>query len=112
MKVKIKKLHPNAAIPSYAKTGDAGMDLTAVWKKQELDLITYGTGLAVEIPEGYVGLLFPRSSAPCSFSEHRRAWHFSRTWFTPRQVSRFDAASSRSPPSPSSSRSRVSRSFD
>ena len=62
VKVKIKKLHPNAAIPSYAKTGDAGMDLTSVWKKQELDLITYGTGLAVEIPEGYVGLLFPRSS--------------------------------------------------
>ena len=62
MKVKIKKLHPNAVIPSYAKAGDAGMDLTAVWAKQDLDLITYGTGLSVEIPKGYVGLLFPRSS--------------------------------------------------
>ena len=62
MKVKIKKLHPDAVIPSYAKPGDAGMDLTAVWQKQELDMITYGTGLAIEIPSGHVGLLFPRSS--------------------------------------------------
>lgn len=62
MKVKIKKLHHAAIIPTYAKPGDAGMDLTAVWQKQDMDLITYGTGLSVEIPEGYVGLLFPRSS--------------------------------------------------
>ena len=62
MKVRIKKLHNNASIPRYAKPGDAGMDLIAVWQKQELDLITYGTGLSVEIPKGYVGLLFPRSS--------------------------------------------------
>jgi len=62
MKVKIRKLHSSAVIPDYAKSGDAGMDLAAVWQKQELDLITYGTGLAVEIPMGYVGLLFPRSS--------------------------------------------------
>ena len=62
MKVKIRKLHSSAVIPEYAKSGDAGMDLAAVWQKQELDLITYGTGLAVEIPMGYVGLLFPRSS--------------------------------------------------
>ena len=62
MKVKIKKIHPDAVIPRYAKPGDAGMDLTAVWQKQESELITYGTGLSVEIPKGYVGLLFPRSS--------------------------------------------------
>ncbi len=62
MKVKIKKIHTDAVIPKYAKPGDAAMDLTAVWQKQALDLITYGTGLVVEIPKGYVGLLFPRSS--------------------------------------------------
>lgn len=63
MKVKIKKLHPNAVIPAYAKTGDAGMDLTAVSMKiDEYGNICYGTGLAFEIPEGYVGLVFPRSS--------------------------------------------------
>lgn len=64
MKVKIKKLNPDAIIPSYAKPGDAGMDLTAVSYEYdyEHDNHVYGTGLAIEIPEGYVGLLFPRSS--------------------------------------------------
>ena len=63
MKVRIKKLNENAVIPKYAKHGDAGMDLTAV--SMELDAygnVCYGTGLAFEIPEGYVGLIFPRSS--------------------------------------------------
>lgn len=62
MKVKIQRLSDDAVIPRYAKPGDAGMDLTAVWENQTMDVITYGTGLAVEIPNGYVGLLFPRSS--------------------------------------------------
>lgn len=64
MNVNIKKLNPNAVIPSYAKPGDAGMDLTAisyVFDAEHQNYI-YGTGLAVEIPEGYVGLIFPRSS--------------------------------------------------
>lgn len=63
MKVNIKKLHPDAVIPSYAKPGDAGMDLTAVSVENDLfGNIVYHTGLAFEIPEGYVGLVFPRSS--------------------------------------------------
>lgn len=63
MEVRIKKLHPDAVIPKYAKTGDAGMDLTAVTKSYDRDgNVVYGTGLAFEIPEGYVGLVFPRSS--------------------------------------------------
>ena len=50
-------------VPKYAKPGDAGMDLTAVRIDfNDLDNLTYHTGLAIEIPEGYVGLLFPRSS--------------------------------------------------
>ena len=63
MNVKVKKLHPNAVIPTYAKSGDAGMDLfiTDVKSKNKFD-ITYGFGIALEIPEGYVGLIFPRSS--------------------------------------------------
>ena len=64
MRVNIKKLHPNAKIPQYSKQGDAGLDLTAVdekWNKNNT-MVTYDTGIAVEIPEGYVGLLFPRSS--------------------------------------------------
>lgn len=63
MKVKIKKLHPDAVIPTYAKPGDAGMDLTATSKVYDADgNVMYGTGMAFEIPQGHVGLLFPRSS--------------------------------------------------
>lgn len=64
MKVKIKKLHKDAVIASYARKGDAGLDLTAVSESWNDDnsMVTYGTGLAIEIPEGFVGLLFPRSS--------------------------------------------------
>ena len=64
MKVRIKKMHEAGVIPAYAKPGDAGLDLVAVSETWNDDnsMVTYGTGLAVEIPEGYVGLLFPRSS--------------------------------------------------
>ena len=63
MKVRIKKLNENAVIPSYAKDGDAGMDVVATRIINErLDSITYGTDIALEIPEGFVGLIFPRSS--------------------------------------------------
>lgn len=81
MKVKIKKLIPEAIIPKYAKLGDAAMDLVATsFEEQQTTLVEcdadgnkempievfkffeYGTGLAIEIPEGYVGLIFPRSS--------------------------------------------------
>lgn len=64
MKVKIKKLNPDAVVPKYAKPGDAGMDLTAATYEYDPEHgnHVYGTGLAIEIPEGYVGFLFPRSS--------------------------------------------------
>ena len=63
MKVRIKKLNENAVIPSYAKDGDAGMDLVATSIISNTSTqITYGIGLALEIPNGFVGLIFPRSS--------------------------------------------------
>jgi dUTP pyrophosphatase len=63
MEVRVKKLHTNAVIPSYATAGDAGLDLTAVSvDKDAYGNVVYGTGLAIEIPAGYVGLIFPRSS--------------------------------------------------
>lgn len=62
MIIKIKKLSEDAIIPSYAKPGDAAMDLTAVEIKETSDYIEYITNIAVEIPEDYVGLVFPRSS--------------------------------------------------
>lgn len=64
MQIKFKKLHSNAIIPSYAHPGeDAGLDMTCT----EIDYshekyMGFKTGIAVEIPQGYVGLLFPRSS--------------------------------------------------
>lgn len=70
--VKFRKLNSAAKTPSYAKIGDAGLDLTAISKKYVNEIsedgltaksfVEYGTGLALEIPEGFVGLIFPRSS--------------------------------------------------
>lgn len=62
--VKFKKLTEDTVIPSYAKEGDAGLDLTAVSFEydEKLDAYVYHTGLAMEIPKGYVGLVYPRSS--------------------------------------------------
>lgn len=63
MKVRFKKLSPDAVIPRYAHDTDAGLDLTATSLEFDDDgTVTYGTGLAMEIPQGYVGLIFPRSS--------------------------------------------------
>ena len=63
MQVRVKKLHEDAVIPAYGKPGDAGLDLTATSiEKDSYGNVVYGTGLAIEIPEGYVGLIFPRSS--------------------------------------------------
>ena len=65
MDVRIKKLNENAVIPKYAKPGDAGMDLTATSARYDdkINCWIYGIGLAFEIPKGYVGLIFPRSSS-------------------------------------------------
>ena len=63
LKVKIKKLYKSAVIPSYAHSTDCGLDLTAVRKTyDEYGNVVYGFGLAFEIPEGYAGFIFPRSS--------------------------------------------------
>lgn len=69
MKIKIKKLHENAIIPKYAKQGDAGMDLYVANWKFNVDSLTdentgviIDSGIAIEIPDGFVGLVFPRSS--------------------------------------------------
>lgn len=61
--VKVKKLDSNAVIPSYSKVGDAGMDLTITREIENTSFsVSYGFGIAMEIPNGYVGLVFPRSS--------------------------------------------------
>lgn len=65
MDVMYKKLFDDAITPKYAKQGDAGLDLFCHHISETDPLssqVTYHTGIAVEIPKGYVGLLFPRSS--------------------------------------------------
>ena len=63
MKVRIKILSDGAVVPAKAHPTDAGFDLVATsYKFDEDGNFVYGTGLAFEIPEGYVGLIFPRSS--------------------------------------------------
>lgn len=63
LKIKVKKLHENAVIPTYSKPGDAGMDLTITREIENTTFsVSYGFGIAMEIPSGYVGLVFPRSS--------------------------------------------------
>ena len=62
--LKFKKLIESAKIFNKVTSGSNGFDLTATSKEwhDEFQAYVYGTGVAVEIPKGYVGLLFPRSS--------------------------------------------------
>lgn len=67
MELKIKKLSERAVLPVRAHKSDAGMDLTCSGVTTEVNecgqlILVYHTDIAVEIPEGYVGLIFPRSS--------------------------------------------------
>lgn len=70
MKINVKKLHPNAVIPTYAHEGDACFDLTAATvngRSHTGSTIEHdrpaicGTGLAFDVPEGHVMLVFSRS---------------------------------------------------
>ncbi len=69
MILKIKKLHLDARIPSYAHHDDAGFDLYAI--KDTLiktgEWILIPTGLAMEIPEGYVGLIWDKGSVSTKY---------------------------------------------
>lgn len=67
MEIKFKKLDPRAVAPVRAHNTDAGFDLTATRITTELNecgqlILVYHTDIAFEIPEGYFGLLVPRSS--------------------------------------------------
>jgi len=62
--LKVKKLAEHAFLPEKAHKEDAGFDLRVIdsYKDHDYKFVEFGTGLAIEIEEGYVGLLFPRSS--------------------------------------------------
>ena len=66
MELKIKKLHPNAILPTYGSSGAAGADLYALPEGDPVvinpgETVMIHTGLSMAIPEGYVGLNFARS---------------------------------------------------
>lgn len=63
MKLKIKRLTEAALLPTYGTEGAAGMDLYTAEKTiiYPGETVTVRTGIAVEIPPGFVGLVFPRS---------------------------------------------------
>ena len=63
MELKIKKLNADAKMPSYAHPGDAGFDLYAL---EEVVIpvsgrVLVGTGIAMDIPDGFVGLIWDKS---------------------------------------------------
>ena len=63
LRLPVRRLDPAAVLPSYAHAGDAGLDLTAI-EAATLEpggRAAVGTGLAVAIPDGWVGLVHPRS---------------------------------------------------
>lgn len=63
------RLHPDAELPTYAHPGDAGADLRCLepftLAPGERRLV--GTGVALALPEGYVGLVHPRSGLATRF---------------------------------------------
>lgn len=63
MKLQIKKLHPEAKVPSFAHDTDAGMDLhtTQDVELQPGELFAIPTGIAFAIPVGHVGLIWDKS---------------------------------------------------
>lgn len=62
LRIKFRKLKPNAKKPYQATRGSAGFDLYSTDVERTLLTEKHNLGIAVQIPEGYVGLLFPRSS--------------------------------------------------
>lgn len=69
MKLKVKKLHPDAIIPQYAHFDDAGFDLFAIEdvELESMQRAQIRTGIAMEIPEGYVGFMWDKSGLSHKF---------------------------------------------
>jgi len=85
MQLKVKKLNPSAVMPSYARNGDAGLDLfalrTSVIEPGRSALVP--TGIAIELPPGTEAQVRPRSglalkhavtvlNTPCTVDEGYR----------------------------------------
>lgn len=74
MKLKVKKMSPDAKLPLYGHKGDAGMDLfsSSEYVLQKGEVYAVPTGIKVEIPMGYVGLIWDKSGVSLK-SVHRLA---------------------------------------
>jgi dUTP pyrophosphatase len=61
--LRVTRLRDDAVLPSRARIGDAGLDLTACEGTTIApgERAAVGTGLAVEVPDGHAGLVVPRS---------------------------------------------------
>src|SRR3989344_807802 len=87
MQLKIKKLHPDAKIPNYAHADDAGMDLFTIepFELEPGERKSVPLGLAIEIPIGYVALIWDKSGLSHKYgiktfggvidSGYRGEWH-------------------------------------
>jgi dUTP pyrophosphatase len=69
MKILIQKLHPDANVPAFAHPGDAGLDLFSV---EDIVLrpgerVSVPTGIAIELPDGYVSLIWDKSGPSHKF---------------------------------------------
>lgn len=64
MKVKIKKVHPDAIIPEYKSASAAGCDIHSIEevKIKPGESVLIRTGLAFEFDDGYFAMIAPRSS--------------------------------------------------
>jgi dUTP pyrophosphatase len=62
MKIKFKKFDPKAVLPSKGTSGSAGYDLVATSMETKNGYIEFKFGLGIEVPKGYAGFIFPRSS--------------------------------------------------
>lgn len=69
MIIKVRKLYSGAIVPTYANVGDAGADLYSAeyFTLYPGDWKLVKTGIALEIPLGYVGLVNPRSGMAAKF---------------------------------------------
>lgn len=64
MEIKLKKLNPEASLPTKAHDIDACFDLVALTERLDVEnrYLEYGTGLSISIPSGFCGKIYPRSS--------------------------------------------------
>ena len=72
MEIKIRRLHPEAMLPTYAHPGDVGLDLFALenYRLEPNERRIFLLGFALEFPEGYAAIVHDKSSLPKNHGVH------------------------------------------